>query len=78
MNWKFHRRVVSGAFVIVCICISQVLPLDPAARRAFVTTGGLRKMQELLNTLPETSDATTVLREHIELINQCFPDDVVK
>jgi len=55
---------------------SKVLPRDPAARRAFVTSGGLRKLQELLAT--EASAEGSVLREHIILINQCFPEDVVK
>jgi hypothetical protein len=55
---------------------SKVLPRDPVARRNFVTTGGLRKLQELLSTGKAPPDS--ILYEHITFINQCFPDDVVK
>ncbi|OXA51163.1 Sperm-associated antigen 6 [Folsomia candida] len=36
------------------------------------TSGGLRKIQELL-----TPDCPDILREHIQLINSCFPPDIV-
>lgn len=53
----------------------QVLPRDAEARRAFVTSKGLQKLQELLNG-PGAEDP--ILKEHIQLINQCYPEEVVK
>lgn len=43
----------------------QVLPNSPAARRSFVASGGLRKVQELLAIAIANDD--TVLREHVML-----------
>ena len=50
----------------------QVLPNDPSARRLFVTSGGLKKIQELK---PEPGSA---LKEHINNINACFPEEIVR
>merc|ERR1719220_1427718 len=51
---------------------SKVLPNDPSARRLFVTSGGLKKLQELK---PEPGSA---LREHIDNINACYPEEIVR
>ena len=51
---------------------SKVLPNDPAARRLFVTSGGLKKVQEI-KTEPETA-----LCEYIREINTCFPEEIVR
>ena len=50
----------------------QVLPNDPASRRLFVTSGGLKKIQEIK---PEPGSA---LREHIDNINACYPEEIVR
>lgn len=50
----------------------QILPRDPRARRLFVTTGALRRVQEL-----EAEPGSTMM-EYITLINSCFPDEIVR
>ncbi|KAK0078008.1 hypothetical protein PV325_003185 [Microctonus aethiopoides] len=49
-----------------------ILPNDPRARRLFVTTGGLKKVQEL------QPDATSPLSEYIAIINSCFPEEIIR
>lgn len=51
---------------------SKVLPNDARARRLFVTTGGLKKIQEL------QSDPESSLSEYIICINGCFPEEIVR
>uniref|UniRef100_T1JP95 Sperm-associated antigen 6 n=1 Tax=Strigamia maritima TaxID=126957 RepID=T1JP95_STRMM len=51
---------------------SKVLPNDPKARKIFVTSGGLRKIQEL------KAEPGTALLEYINTINSCFPEEIVK
>lgn len=51
---------------------SKVLPNDPAARRLFVTSGGLKKVQEI------ETEPGTALEEHIRGINYCFPEEIVR
>ncbi|CAL8147790.1 unnamed protein product [Orchesella dallaii] len=53
----------------------KILPNNPAARRAFVSSGGLRKVQELIASDATAEDA--LLREHVMLINACFPPDII-
>ncbi|XP_060532951.1 sperm-associated antigen 6-like isoform X4 [Cylas formicarius] len=51
---------------------SKVLPKDPKARRLFVTSGGLQKVQQI-----EAKPGTTLM-EYITVINSCFPDEIVR
>ncbi|XP_023030020.2 uncharacterized protein [Leptinotarsa decemlineata] len=51
---------------------SKVLPQDPKARRLFVTTGGLKKVQ-MIDAQPGTT-----LYEYITVINSCFPEEIVR
>lgn len=51
---------------------SKVLPNDAKARRLFVTSGGLKKVQEI------SSQPGSVLAEHVRKINSCFPEEIVK
>ncbi|KAG5900042.1 hypothetical protein JTB14_009120 [Gonioctena quinquepunctata] len=51
---------------------SKVLPQDPKARRLFVTTGGLKKVQ-MIDAKPGT-----ILYEYITVINSCFPEEIVR
>lgn len=48
------------------------MPNDPKARRIFVTSGGLKKVQEI-DALPGTT-----LHEYITVVNSCFPDEIVR
>ena len=51
---------------------TQVLPHDPKARRLFVTSGGLKKVQEI------KMEPGTALAEYINAINGCYPEEIVK
>jgi len=51
---------------------SKVLPHDAKARRLFVTSGGLKKVQEI------KAEPGSVLAEYINSINSCFPEEIVK
>ncbi|CAJ1082331.1 sperm-associated antigen 6 [Xyrichtys novacula] len=51
---------------------SKVLPHDSKARRLFVTSGGLKKVQEI------EAEPGSVLQEHINAINSCFPEEIVR
>ena len=49
-----------------------MLPNDPAGRHAFVASGGFAKMQALGAT------PGTELKEHVDVINSCYPEEIVK
>ncbi|CAH8551431.1 unnamed protein product [Schistosoma mattheei] len=51
---------------------SKVLPHDSRARRWFVASGGLKKIQELKD------DNEGLLSEYINAINNCYPEEVVR
>jgi len=51
---------------------SKVLPHDSKARRLFVTSGGLKKVQEI------RAQPGSALAEYINAINNCFPEEIVK
>nr|CAH8855759.1 unnamed protein product [Trichobilharzia regenti] len=51
---------------------SKVLPHDSRARRCFVASGGLKKIQELKD------DNEGLLSEYINAINNCYPEEVVR
>eukprot|EP00768_Dysnectes_brevis_P003536 gnl/Dysnectes_brevis/2518_a3018_793.p1 GENE.gnl/Dysnectes_brevis/2518_a3018_793~~gnl/Dysnectes_brevis/2518_a3018_793.p1 ORF type:complete len:503 (+),score=188.64 gnl/Dysnectes_brevis/2518_a3018_793:46-1554(+) len=51
---------------------AKVLPQDVDARRQFVTSGGLQRIQQL------DAEPGTKLREAIEQCNACFPDEIVR
>ncbi|PFX24231.1 sperm-associated antigen 6-like [Stylophora pistillata] len=51
---------------------AKVLPHDVKARRLFVTSGSLKKIQEI------NAEGNTALSEHINTINNCYPEEIVK
>ncbi|XP_051466640.1 sperm-associated antigen 6 isoform X1 [Apus apus] len=51
---------------------SKVLPHDSKARRLFVTTGGLKKVQEI------KAEPGSLLQEYINIINNCYPEEIVR
>ncbi|KAF5272806.1 hypothetical protein FQA39_LY07833 [Lamprigera yunnana] len=51
---------------------SKILPNDPKARRLFVTSGGLKKTQEI------EAEPGSTLMEYIISINSCFPEEIVR
>nr|CDS16267.1 sperm associated antigen 6 [Echinococcus granulosus] len=56
----------------VVVQFSKLLPRSAKARRAFVVSGCLRKIQEIV------AEPGSTLHMHIIAINNCFPEDVVK
>uniref|UniRef100_A0A0S7EKC9 SPAG6 n=1 Tax=Poeciliopsis prolifica TaxID=188132 RepID=A0A0S7EKC9_9TELE len=56
---------------VVCQ-FSKVLPHDSKARRLFVTSGGMKKVQEI------DKEPGSALQEHINTINNCFPEEIVR
>jgi len=53
---------------------AKVLPNDPSARKSFVTSGGLQKIQELKSDEENSID----LIEYINTINGVFPAEIVQ
>ncbi|XP_028659187.2 sperm-associated antigen 6 [Erpetoichthys calabaricus] len=51
---------------------SKVLPHDSKARRLFVTSGGLKKIQEI------KAEPGSSLQEYINTINNCYPEEIVR
>ncbi|KAK2859371.1 hypothetical protein Q5P01_003991 [Channa striata] len=51
---------------------SKVLPHDAMARRVFVTSGALKKVQEI------KAEPGSPLQEYINAINSCFPEEIVR
>uniref|UniRef100_A0A1I8IZL8 Sperm-associated antigen 6 n=1 Tax=Macrostomum lignano TaxID=282301 RepID=A0A1I8IZL8_9PLAT len=51
---------------------SKVLPHNPKSRRLFVTSGGLKKIQEI------RAEPGSALAEYINTINNCYPEEIVK
>lgn len=51
---------------------SKILPHDPKARKLFVTSGGLKKIQEI------KTESGSALHEYINTINNCYPEEIVR
>ncbi|KAG5305849.1 SPAG6 protein, partial [Pseudoatta argentina] len=51
---------------------SKILPNDTRARKLFVTSGALRKIQKI------QAEPGTTLLEYITIINCCFPEEIVR
>eukprot|EP00126_Sphaerothecum_destruens_P006505 Sdes_comp19390_c0_seq1m10690 len=51
---------------------AKVLPHDVRARRSFVTSAGLAKIQEI------QAEPGSQLKEYIDTINKSFPDEIVR
>ncbi|CAG2059970.1 unnamed protein product, partial [Timema podura] len=49
-----------------------ILPNDAKARRLFVTTGSLKRVQEI------KAEPGSTLMEYITIINCCFPEDIIR
>lgn len=71
-----HRLVdvteVGFLFGVTVSFPSKVLPHDSKARRLFVTSGGLKKVQEI------EAEPGSALQEYINAINNCFPEEIVR
>ncbi len=51
---------------------SKILPHNARARKNFVTSGGLKKVQEI------RAEPGSALAEYIHAINSCYPEEIVK
>ncbi|KAJ3017599.1 UNVERIFIED_CONTAM: Sperm-associated antigen 6 [Siphonaria sp. JEL0065] len=64
---------------------AKILPNDVAARRAFVTSGGLQRVQEIAAGLGNATGSGpagilngTKMGEFIRTINECYPEEIVR
>lgn len=51
---------------------SKILPHNAKARKSFVTSGGLKKLQEI------RAEPGSALAEYVHAINSCYPEEIVK
>ncbi|ESO01338.1 hypothetical protein HELRODRAFT_81778, partial [Helobdella robusta] len=51
---------------------SKVLPHDSQARKDFVTSGGLKKIQEI------KAEPGSAMAEYITVINNCYPEEIIR
>lgn len=68
-EWKLLLFIWPLVTLFLC---PQILPTDAKARRLFVTSGGLKKVQEI------HAEPGTTLSEYITIINCCFPEEIVR
>ncbi|KAJ3376659.1 hypothetical protein HDU84_009614 [Entophlyctis sp. JEL0112] len=59
---------------------AKILPNDVTARRAFVTSGGLQRVQEIAAGIAAGSgnNASILNGTKIRQINECYPDEIVR
>lgn len=60
---------------------AKILPHNVAARRQFVTSGGLQRVQDIANALEKSQEnglQGTKLGEAIRSINECYPEEIVR
>lgn len=60
---------------------AKILPHDVAARRAFVTSGGLQRVQEIAASLSQAQAgglSGSKMAEYIRTINECYPEEIVR
>ncbi|KAL2918231.1 Sperm-associated antigen 6 [Polyrhizophydium stewartii] len=68
---------------------AKILPHDVAARRAFVTCGGLQRLQDIASSyssptqqgaggVPTNGLTGTKMGEYIRTINECYPEEIVR
>jgi hypothetical protein len=55
-----------------CVQVGKVLANDPPGRAQFVHSGGLAAVQQMAEAPGST------LQEAVEVINSCFPEEVVR
>ncbi|KAG5457315.1 MAG: hypothetical protein BJ554DRAFT_2711 [Olpidium bornovanus] len=63
---------------------AKILPHDVAARRAFVTSGGLQRVQEIATGLAQAQGggaqnlSSSKMAEYIRVIDECYPEEIVR
>jgi hypothetical protein len=63
----------------VVVQFSKILPNDVQMRRQFVTSGALQRLQEIsVMSKKDPESASAQLDDLINIINKCFPDEVIK
>jgi hypothetical protein len=61
--------------------LSKILPNNTSLRREFVTSGGLQRIQDISLSYKDgstTSLVGTKMGESIRIINECYPEEVVR
>ncbi|KAG7317627.1 hypothetical protein KOW79_018662 [Hemibagrus wyckioides] len=69
---QFLYEAPSNVLKHVIYQFSKVLPHDSKARRSFVTSGGLKKVQEV------KAEPGSDLQKYINTINACYPEEIVR
>lgn len=67
-----HRNLPEGVMKSVLEQAGKVLANDPGGRAQFVHSGGLAAVQQMAES------PGSKLKEAVEVINSCFPEDVVR
>ncbi|KAJ3075962.1 Sperm-associated antigen 6 [Podochytrium sp. JEL0797] len=57
---------------------AKILPNDVGARRAFVTSGGLQRVQEIAAGLQGGVVNGSKMGEFVRCINECYPEEIVR
>lgn len=67
-----HRNLPEGVMKMVLEQVGKVLANDPPGRAQFVHSGGLAAVQQMAEA------PGSKLREAVEIINSCYPEEIVK
>lgn len=67
-----HRPLPEGVMKMVLEQVGKVLANDPSGRAAFVHSGGLAAVQQMAEA------PGSKLKEAVEIINSCYPEEIVK
>jgi 3-methyladenine DNA glycosylase AlkD len=67
-----HPKTPQNILKYVVGQFAKVLPHDVSARREFVSSGGLQKLQQI------TAEPGSKLQENVQVINNCYPEEIVR
>lgn len=67
-----HEHTPEAILKYVVQQFAKVLPNDVGARRQFVSTGGIQRLQEI------KAEPGSKLLEFMQAINDCYPEEIVK
>lgn len=67
-----HRNLPEGVMKMVLEQVGKVLANDPSGRAQFVHSGGLAAVQQMAEA------PGSKLKEAVEIINSCYPEEIVK
>ncbi|KAL0210786.1 hypothetical protein P9112_009084 [Eukaryota sp. TZLM1-RC] len=75
-----EETVDTGILLATLEQLSKVLPSNVDARKMFVTTGGLQRLQEIKSVVEDNQEGVeeSSIFELINVINSCYPEDIVR